>query len=96
MVTTSATHNTEIPFDPRYPADRQFAVIVQGNSINRVCWQSGDFLIVVELECLEPEDDDLVIVSRTRKVCPRSARGISQTPYKNSWKNTLNSAMSSV
>ena len=74
-----ATHNTEIPFDPRYPADRQFAVIVQGNSINRVA-QSGDFLIVVELECLEPEDDDLVIVSRTRKV--PALREVSAKRYK--------------
>jgi hypothetical protein len=35
----------EAPSDPRYPIERQFAVMVNGTSINRVA-QEGDILVV--------------------------------------------------
>lgn len=54
--------------DPRHPAERQFGVVVRGESINKVA-KDGDYLI-----CLAPDDDvrhsikdgDLVVLERIR------------------------------
>jgi SOS-response transcriptional repressor LexA len=53
--------------DPRWPADRQFAVRVDGESINRVA-RHGDLLAVVAIEAVGrmPEDGALVIVEEAR------------------------------
>ncbi len=63
----AALHDTpvtiEIPADPRYRANEQYAVVVEGTSINRVA-QPGDFLVVADIG--QPRDGDLVIAIRTR------------------------------
>jgi transcriptional regulator with XRE-family HTH domain len=53
--------------DPRWPADRQFALRVEGESINRIA-RDGDLIAVVAVEALEtpPATDALVIVEEAR------------------------------
>lgn len=60
---------TPSPFrpDPRWPANAQFALRVEGESINRVA-RDGDLLAVVALEAVGrmPDDGALVIVEEAR------------------------------
>lgn len=53
--------------DTRWPADRQFALRVEGESINRIA-RDGDLIAVVSVEALEtaPANDALVIVEEAR------------------------------
>jgi SOS-response transcriptional repressor LexA len=53
--------------DPRWPADRQFALRVEGESINRIA-RDGDLIAVVAVEALEkpPANGALVIVEESR------------------------------
>lgn len=55
------------PFDPRYPKESQYGLIVRGTSINRIA-QPGEILqcIDIGISGLEPREDDLVIVERRR------------------------------
>lgn len=52
---------------PDYPFDAQYGLIVKGNSMNRV-FAAGDVLHCVDTvkADIEPEEDDIVIVQRTR------------------------------
>lgn len=53
--------------DPRWPADKQFALRVEGESINRIA-RDGDLIAVVAVEALEkpPANGALVIVEEAR------------------------------
>lgn len=53
--------------DPRWPADRQFALRVEGESINRIA-RDGDLIAVVAIEALDkpPANGALVIVEEAR------------------------------
>ena len=56
--------------DPRYPQDRQFAVLVRGNSINKVA-KNGQFLLCLGIDYGRDglpivEDGDLAVVERIR------------------------------
>ena len=53
--------------DPRWPATRQYALRVDGDSINRVA-RHGDLVAVVDVHALEapPPDGALVVVEETR------------------------------
>lgn len=53
--------------DPRWPSDKQFALRVEGESINRVA-RDGDLIAVVAIEALEnpPANGALVIVEEAR------------------------------
>lgn len=68
---TTITPETFAPIyqtpDPSYPQNAQFAVIVQGESMNKVM-QPNDKLLCVSLDLanLEAVDNDLVIVERTK------------------------------
>jgi hypothetical protein len=56
-----------VPFNPRYPKEAQFGLIVRGTSINRIALP-GDILQCIDIGItgLEPMENDLVIVERTR------------------------------
>ena len=56
-----------VPFDPRYPEEAQYGLVVRGTSINKIA-QPGEILQCVDLGIsgLEPQHDDLVIVERRR------------------------------
>jgi SOS-response transcriptional repressor LexA len=70
-----------IPFDPRYPADWQYAFLVRGTSINRVA-SDGDFLVCLDIgRSREPaRDGDFVVIERHRDGLHEiSARRITNT-----------------
>lgn len=56
-----------MPFNPDYPRDAQFGLIVRGTSVNRIA-QPGDILACIDIGIsgLEPLENDLVIVERQR------------------------------
>jgi hypothetical protein len=56
-----------VPFDPRYPEEAQYGLIVVGTSINRVA-QNGDVLqcLDVGISGIAPQEDDVVVVERRR------------------------------
>lgn len=56
-----------VPFDPRYPEEAQYGLLVVGTSINRVA-QNGDVLqcLDVGISGISPQEDDLVVVERRR------------------------------
>jgi SOS-response transcriptional repressor LexA len=65
---------SDIPPDPRYPLDRQYAVLVRGTSINNVA-REGDYLVVADLGTAR--SGDLVIA-----VCDRDGmREVSARRY---------------
>lgn len=53
--------------DPRWPADKQFALKIEGESINRVA-RDGDIIAVVDVHALQTQvaDDALVVVEESR------------------------------
>lgn len=53
--------------DPRWPADKQFALKIEGESINRVA-RDGDIIAVVDIHALQTQvaDDALVVVEESR------------------------------
>lgn len=72
-----------VPSTGDYPADWQFALVVDGNSVNRAA-KHGDWLICVDLikSRLVIEDDDLVIVERSRyngQMVERTAKRVKRT-----------------
>jgi SOS-response transcriptional repressor LexA len=70
----------QVPPDPRYPVNYQFAFEVRGTSINRFA-RPGDFLVVVDREAagLAARSGDIVIVTRSmrglKEVTARRLRG---------------------
>lgn len=56
-----------VPFDPRYPEEAQYGLLVIGTSINKVA-QNGDVLqcLDVGISGIAPQEDDVVVVERRR------------------------------
>ncbi len=56
-----------VPFDPRYPEEAQYGLLVVGTSINRIA-QNGDVLqcLDVGISGVGPQEDDVVVVERRR------------------------------
>lgn len=72
-----------VPSSSDYPADWQFALIVDGNSINRVA-NHGDRLVCLDLikSRIDLEDGDLVIIERSRfggQMVERTAKRLRKT-----------------
>lgn len=59
--------NIPISTDPRYPGTEQFALLVRGESMNKI-FQSGEFVVCVRWSQIGrgPRDGDLVVVERRR------------------------------
>lgn len=72
-----------VPSSSDYPAEWQFALIVDGNSINRVA-NHGDRLVCLDLvkSRVDIQDGDLVIIERRRfggQMVQRTAKRVRQT-----------------
>lgn len=58
-----------IPFDDRYPQQAQYGLVVRGTSINRVVPEGAILKCIdIGISGMSYQDDDLVIVERTRGV----------------------------
>lgn len=72
-----------VPSSGDYPIEVQFALVVDGNSVNRVA-RHGDRLVCVDLirAGIDIKDDDLVIVERSRydgQMVERTAKRVKRT-----------------
>lgn len=72
-----------VPSTGDFPADWQFALVVDGNSVNRAA-RHGDWLICVDLikSQIDIGDDDLVVVERARydgQMVERTAKRVKRT-----------------
>jgi SOS-response transcriptional repressor LexA len=67
IVDASPFEPIPMAFDPRYPKEAQYGLVVKGTSVNKVA-QPGDVLICLDLAMtsIDPRPGDLVIVERTR------------------------------
>jgi SOS-response transcriptional repressor LexA len=67
IIDTNPFEPIPMAFDPRYPKEAQYGLVVRGTSINKVA-QPGDVLICLDLAMtsIDPKPGDLVIVERKR------------------------------